>query len=466
MVTFRTYLQKTKLSILLSLAVLNLCCGGGGADNPVPTPTPTGSSPPPQGLPAQCLTSDVSHYDLPIYWGRPDSPKFTYYFQFQKATSGDSSTAPIGILINGGAGAPSIGFPQGKLFPPTYNVINTDVRGVGCNINSSTPFKSDALTTEYFARDVLSIVQVLRMTQYVLFGVSYGTVQATVMANIARNEGIQTPTALVLEGILGKWQLNTTDVVALNKEWLKATPLIPASVVTAISQSSEPFGIPTKDWATFLTQTLNAGTTPTLGNATAYYLAPLGSADQNVVAQAKSQIQGTISQFKTETRPETIWLATVLHCTETEGSVYATDFVNGRFVETGPDVCPSLGLSFVRPYDSAQYPVNVPIYYFEGADDPDTIPENATYHFDHQTQADRVFTLVGSAGHTALSGTLRETGCTPAIFNAVAFNPSGVDAAIQQCGWPVTITMRGAGQDKGFFLEVPAGGVTPPPFAQ
>jgi len=195
-----------------------------------------------------------------------------------------------------------------------------------------------------------------------------------------------------------------------------------------------------------LTATLNAGTLPSLGNSTAYYLSPLGSGNAGVVAQAKGVIQTMAGQIKARTKPETAIVATVLHCTETEGSVYARDFVNGQFVNTGGDLCPGLGLHLVKPYDSAQYPVNVPIYYFEGADDPNTDPENAQYHFDHQTQADRVFTLVGGGGHTAFSATLRETGCTPAILTAIATNPSGVTAAIQGCGWPVTITTRSRGR--------------------
>lgn len=440
----KTPLRTLPLSILLSLAVFNMSCGGGTSPTPTPTPSPT--TVPPQGLPPECTTSEVHHYDLPIYWGQTGSPTFTYYFQVQSATVGTPSTAPIGIMINGGAGAPSIGYASGTVFPPTFNVINTDVRGVGCNINSANPFKSDALTTEYFSRDVLSIVQVLRLQQYVLYGVSYGTVQATVMANMARNEGIQAPTAVVLEGILGNWQLNVSDVPDLNNAWTKATALIPASVVATLSQSAQPFGIPTNDWTTFLSDTLNQGTTPTLGNSTAHYLTPLGSADPTVVAQAKAVIQGRVVEIRAGIKPEMFRLATVLHCTETEGSVHATDFVNGRFVETGSDLCPGLGLRFIKPYDSAQYPVDVPIYYFEGGDDPSTNPQSAKYHFDHQTRADRLFTLIGGGGHTALSRTLREAGCTPAIYTAIALNPSGVDAAIQQCGWPVSITARAAGR--------------------
>ena len=419
-------------------------CSGSGSNNAAPAPTP---------LPAYCTASNVVHYDLPIYWGQPGSPTFTYYFQIQLATVGTPSTAPVGIVLPGGPGAPSIGYPSGTIFPPSFNVIYTDVRGVGCNINSVKPFGADALTTEYFARDVLSIVQVLGLKKYVLFGVSYGTVQATVMTSIAQNEGIQTPSALVLEGILGNWQINSQSV-GLNTEWTKAKALLPTSVAASFSQTPLPLGYSSDDWISFLTANLNAGTTPSLGNNTVHYLAPLGSSDPAVVNQAKADIQNKMTEIKAGWKPEIVRLATTLWCTETAGSLYAKGLVNGSIVNTGSDQCPLLGFSFIKPYDSALYPVTVPIYYFEGSDDPNTTPADAAYHFNNQTQADRVFTSVtgtftgGGGGHTAMSGTLHEAGCTPAIFTAIATNPSATASnktVIEACSWPVVITTRAAG---------------------
>jgi len=322
------------------------------------------------------------------------------------------------------------------------------VRGVGCNINSASPFGSDALTTEHFSRDVLSVVQVLGLRDYVLYGVSYGTVQATVMTRIAQQEGIQAPSALVLEGIVGNWEINSRKVVGFNTEWTRAKALLPAGVADSFSQTPLPLGYSSNDWYSLLFTTLNAGTTPSLGNNTVHYLAPLGSSDPAVVDQATFDIQNKIAEIKSFFRPEIVRLATTLWCTETGGSLRANDLVGGAIVETGSDQCPLLGLGFVKPYDSAQHPVTVPIYYFEGSDDPDTTPESAAWHFDHQTQADRVFTSIADGGHTSMSGTLHEAGCTPSIFTAIATSPSATasnKAVIEACSWPVVVTTRAAG---------------------
>jgi hypothetical protein len=60
-----------------------------------------------------CDDWNVIRIDVPIYPDRPGSPTFSYAYQIQFAT-GDWQTAPVGIVVNGGPGAPSIGMPRGR----------------------------------------------------------------------------------------------------------------------------------------------------------------------------------------------------------------------------------------------------------------------------------------------------------------------------------------------------------------
>jgi hypothetical protein len=162
------------------------------------------------------------------------------------------------------------------------------------------------------------------------------------------------------------------------------------------------------------------------------------------LAGAIARIKEKIAEIEAGYRPEATRLARILQCTETSKSVYKKALVNGEIVNTGPDLCPPN--VFVRPYDSANYPVNVPIYYFEGSRDPNTSPANAAHHFNHQTQTERWAVVVLGGGHTDLSDTLRQMGCVPAIFTAIARNPSGFEDALLQCRWPMQVTHRLAGQ--------------------
>ena len=423
-----------RLRVCVAALMAFSACGRSVADNPDPCSAPNVITIP---------------YDLPIYWDRPDSPTFTYRFQFQFATEmHPSGTTPIGIVLNGGAGAPSIGMAPGRVFPRTFHVIYTDVRGAGCNAGDpGNPFPVDALTTEYFSRDVLAVVQYLRLTSYVLFGISYGTAHATVMTNIAQREGFQAPSALVLEGILGHWEINARDVVDYNYQWNHAKTLLPPGVVSAF-QASSPYGIPSSDWILLLTQTLNDGATPEhRGNSTVFYLKLLDTTDPNELAQAIATIKNEIARIKAGFRADTLRLASILHCTETTGSVYTRDLVNGEIVNTGSDKCPGWNLRHIRPYDSADYPVvTVPIYYFEGTRDPTTSPENAYHHFVTQTQTNRLLIWVVAGGHTDLSGTLHQMGCTPGIFEAIAMNGTGLRAALDQCRWPMGSEFRRPGE--------------------
>jgi pimeloyl-ACP methyl ester carboxylesterase len=386
-----------------------------------------------------CDDWNVIRIDVPIYPDRPGSPTFSYAYQIQFAT-GDWQTAPVGIVVNGGPGAPSIGMDRGRVFPPWFNVIYTDVRGVGCNINADNPFLLDALTTEYYARDVLAIVRKYALDDYILFGVSYGTVHGTVITNIAEREeeGVHPPKALVLEGILGTWEINRQDIVDYDLEWNKLKPRLPPSVVEALSRTPLPLGYSSSNWANFLAVTLNEGTTPAIGNSTIFHLTPLATGDPAGIAR----IHEKMAQIQTPGPKETIRIGIIGVCTETQGEHFAKDLVNGQLVFSGPEICRPWGLEFTHPYDSINYPVTVPIYYFEGENDPNTSPANAAHHFTHQTQADRVFTIVWGGGHQDLTSTLHQTGCTPAIFDAIEAGGVGFKAALESCHWGMSVTRR------------------------
>jgi surfactin synthase thioesterase subunit len=50
---------------------------------------------------------------------------------------------------------------------------------------------------------VLAIVEELRLDDYMLYGISYGTLLATLVASRAEERGLPLPKAIVLEGVLG-----------------------------------------------------------------------------------------------------------------------------------------------------------------------------------------------------------------------------------------------------------------------
>jgi len=59
-----------------------------------------------------------------------------------------------------------------------------------------------------------------------------------------------------------------------------------------------------------------------------------------------------------------------------------------------------------RPFDSSDFQVGAPVYYFTGEFDPATPEWQAQYHFERQHSGPRTLVAVKNAGHFALSGSL------------------------------------------------------------
>src|SRR5258708_40258619 len=91
--------------------------------------------------------------------------------------------------------------PRPPLFPyPTLFGSLTAPRGAGCTVGPpASPFSTDTL-----ARDILTIIKSVHVTDYTIFGASFGTAEATVLEQlIEADPSIPRPRALVLEGCIG-----------------------------------------------------------------------------------------------------------------------------------------------------------------------------------------------------------------------------------------------------------------------
>jgi pimeloyl-ACP methyl ester carboxylesterase len=86
------------------------------------------------------------------------------------------------VVINGGPGATLIdqdanaAYPLGAVPAGRFNIVYVDHRGSGCNTPASGEFPDEAFRSEYVARDVLAAIKALRLSRYIVFGNSFGTV--------------------------------------------------------------------------------------------------------------------------------------------------------------------------------------------------------------------------------------------------------------------------------------------------
>jgi hypothetical protein len=121
--------------------------------------------------------------------------------------------------------------------------------------------------------------------------------------------------------------------------------------------------------------------------------------------------------------------------------------VNGDLVADNKSICD--GLSVDQGYDSANWRIPSPIFYFQGENDPDVIAGHAKYHFDNQSHVKRYFISVPQGSHAALSSNMSD--CSEDIWRELTRDSSpDLDLALKKCALKsrLTIEDRGAPGNK------------------
>lgn len=387
-------------------------------------------------LPAICSRATVDSVRAPLRHGQPGSPTFTYRYQFIPAVDPSSST-PTVVILPGGPGQAAIGNAETTLslgaLPPTLHRIYTDPRGTGCNAYE--PLADTAsLTTESLARDVIAVIKARQLNNYILYGASYGTVLATTTAALIEREGVTPPTAVVLEGVVGRAFPNfEAYMAAFVTEWNRVKPTLPNGWGERLSRDTLPFGYTAAHWGSLIAATLILGDlamSPYEGPLLEYSLKAVDRYQQLKRDNALSQMTrgdsaamgyvelrmgirgGFAPSMTTQSRAE---LFLSIGCKELWGNWQSgRALVHGELVATGANICAA---PKSNAFDSRAWQIRAPIYYFQGPFDPTSTLDGARYHYDNQVNARRTFVLVEGASHAPLTGGLRR--CAPQIWRAI-----------------------------------------------
>ena len=409
-----------------------------------PTPTPplpvAPARPPAPAAGSACATAPegVSTIERPMFPGRSDSPSFGYSF---KVYPGTDPSAPTVIYLPGGPGEASISAERAvDVVPTTYTLIATDPRGVGC----SAPEAVDDYPSEFYdsvslAGDVLGIVQSLRLDNYILYGLSYGTALATITASRAEAEGITPPKALVLEGVLGADFPRDGEVEeSFQSQWRIVRDRLPEAVRAQLVATPLPLGLSAAEWGNAITTLLSLATVaPPLSLAESLLLSLLPEASE----EERQSLRETVLELNAAPLDAFgLRLHEELSCHElTETNFRTLSLEGGELVRT-ESYCEDEPLD--RPYAAADWPVSVPIYYFSGTDDPNTPTWQVQAHDAAEVGAPRQLVSVIAAGHNPLSFNLAD--CLDVLWSAIAAG-SGLGAAVESCPWPTALTSSAAG---------------------
>jgi pimeloyl-ACP methyl ester carboxylesterase len=370
----------------------------------------------------------------PLQEGRSET--FDYHY---KLVMRDPSL-PTLVMLPGGPGDLSIPWALDaatldSLLPKTYNLILTDPRGIGCNPVPTPPV--DFFTTDNLASDVLAIIAARGLTDYYLFGWSYGTQLATVVASAAESRGMA-PRGLVLEGTVGRYFDDATMPIygGFEREWMRVKAALSPAVAARFESPMLPLGLSGAQWAAFINDNtlLAIPGQPGLVDR----LTGVGSADPAVLAALEKDVRATADGFL-GTPPELKELYPSIVCGELATSDN-TDMalVGGVMVgHQDPDFCRDRPLA--RPFDSARYPVRAPIIYVQGDQDPATTLENARYHFDHQVEGPKHLVTVPGGSHYPF-GAMAD--CFAAFWDGVRTNTTSLAAALDTCRVKPTLSSK------------------------
>jgi pimeloyl-ACP methyl ester carboxylesterase len=375
-------------------------------------------------LPAVCQDSEIFRLRRPISSDGAATGVFSYGFRFKAPTR---EGAPVLVFLPGGPGGTSIDHPP-AFVPSDWGYLLTDPRGVGCNSLAALPppnVSSAFFRTQEIAADVIAAIRYRKLDNYILFGVSYGTLLATTVAHVLeRDKMAPPPKAVVLEGVLGRIFGNgDRDFQGAQYivQWDRIRKVLPKDVLTELDVNDAPFGIKAEGWARMLTALLPRG--PADG---AILIAALSVTQPEDVRQnALNQILG-LSVAQPHTEPGAVELYRQVVCREISDTTPTSDldvtFVRGRLVRNFAEEGSKCGgLKVTSPYDSAQLPYMAKTFYFIGDSDVATpaISQGA-YHFEHhQGHAIRVITVDG--GHNSLR--FNQGACAPSVME-------GIDAGV------------------------------------
>ncbi len=364
-------------------------------------------------LPARCYSEAVRVIERPFSAG-----KFEYRFGVSTRENAD---APMIIFVPGGPGQTSMDMPLA--YSNDFAVVRTDPRGVGCN-------ESNALTTADFtsyeiALDILAVVRELKPKRYFLHGISYGTIPATIAASLAEKENLPLPEAVILEGTIGKAYEKDEYNQGILNAWKDEKKKLPKNVIDQLSSSKLPFNYSSRDWATYLSTALIFGVLPYSGKT--YFEETL----PYLISDKRDYLELHMKTFLLPPNENRKEVYKAIACREFVPDVrdvkYDYDLVNGDLVVTDKKLCE--GIPFDRPYDSKNYQVKSPIYYFSGNLDPVTSRQQALHHFNSQN-VKRTFVSLERGGHQTLSGNLMD--CFENIWLSI-LNSSDLAKSLSQC---------------------------------
>ena len=387
-------------------------------------------------LPPQCAGDEIVRISRPIDDDGATPGHFRYGFRYKAPTT---DGAPVVVVLPGGPGGAATPAPPDSL-PRGWGYLLTDPRGVGCNTFAELPppdVSGALFRTHEIALDVVAAIADRKLTNYILWGTSYGTaLGTTIAANLEATE-LPAPAAVILQGVLGR-AFTTKEFAGAEyiTQWERVRAAMPADVRTELDTAASPFGIDRDGWARAIPTLLMYSEPITLA-----LISNLSTSKPADVRQQMLMTWQSMAASHPHTAPGEVELYRQVACRELVDTTPANDldmvFVDGALVRNvAEEGTKCAGLHVTTPYDSAELAYQAKTYYFLGDTDPATPLWQGAYHFDHHAgPAVRIITTNG--GHNSLA--VNQASCASAVLASIAAGGDDIDSVLAHCPLPVTV---------------------------
>lgn len=417
--------SKTILGQLIALSFLTatLSSCGGGSDGPSPV-APKAINNAPQvkvnrdtylsgtKFCKEYYTITISEFGryvtVPVDYADPSKGQLKIYVYTMKPFV---ESKPSYIYVDGGPGQNTHGIMP-DYFGSDYNELRFDQRGLGCSAPETFDQYKDAslYSSANNIRDMEEIRKAFGITQWSIYGVSYGTVPATMYGS----KYASVTKSVVLEGVFGR-----PDQVHLISYKAEKINLALAALSSKQRISFSKLIQAQPDDAKMLVQIFYSLFYSDTGmrkmvNILKTIIADDGTINQSVLSSMKKSMntQGTKAKYQQQPGAVDSNILTIIYCKdlsyrnkELKGLEYSSQ-TNEFYTDTTSDEsydkeCNDVGVTKAdeQPYKLEDYPVTIPIYYFQGSHDGATMAIGALNHWRTIAKGDSYFMLAQKGGH-------------------------------------------------------------------
>ncbi|MBL7543106.1 MAG: alpha/beta fold hydrolase [Bdellovibrionaceae bacterium] len=319
---------------------------------------------------------------------------------------------PTYIFVDGGPGQNTHSFSG--VIEDEFNEIHFDQRGVGCSApNTWDEYMDPGLySSQYTTNDIDEVRKAYGVDMISVYGISYGTVPATIYGSKFKNH----VKAIVLEGVVGQ-----VENLARYTRPVEKYNLILDSLNSEQKNSFDRVLMGSDEEKRFVVMYLlgtagySDGGYRTVRDVYFKQLFPVaGGIDEGAFQRALKRIFEYENPYKTPQHPGAVDENVLIrfYCKELGGfskDKFDLNYSRTRgFYEEETRLkkkwaadCEEQGITRQMEdiYDERKYPINTPVYYFQGSHDGATIAEGALNHLKYVPQKKSYFLLSIKGGH-------------------------------------------------------------------